>query len=351
MLNVFIKDGKTFANIKDLKLWKENPRKVKRKDLKRLEEQIIRFGQYKPLIVDENGIVYGGNMRLKVMRKMGIKEVWVSVITGNQKRKLEIALSDNDKVGFYDDERLFELLNMDNNIDLNLFSVDFDLPSVIEERKDIRGVYKYEVREEIVELETLKENPYRFRKHSDEQLEELKNSIIVNGVYRDILVDYDYYILDGHALYLVLKEMKIKRVKVKRLKVKYDDIVGIKILISNNQVEKLGGVEDDKLLEVVKNIKDNVKGSGFNDDLLKNYIDFTKPPEQLEGKTKTIWDEWVGMPDFVPREFKRYKVVVNFESEKDKLDFLKYLGADNVTEKTKYIWWPLKKKRSEISIS
>ena len=37
------------------------------------------------------------------------------------------------------------------------------------------------------------------------------------------------------------------------------------------------------------------------------------------------------------------KLIVNFENEKDREDFAKFIGAE-LTDKTKYIWWPFKAK-------
>ena len=87
-------------DIEKLRPWDKNPRSIGKKELNRLVEQIRDLRQYKPLIITPEGVVLGGNMRLQAYKKLGLKEVWVSVVTPkNEKEMLEYALSDNDGVG------------------------------------------------------------------------------------------------------------------------------------------------------------------------------------------------------------------------------------------------------------
>ena len=53
----------------------------------------------RPIVVDENMIVLGGNMRLKASIEAGVKEVWVDVAEGwTEEQKKEFIIKDN--VGF-----------------------------------------------------------------------------------------------------------------------------------------------------------------------------------------------------------------------------------------------------------
>ena len=92
---------KDTRNISELREWDKNPRSIKRVDFERLKTQIKKLGQYKPLLITEDGEVIGGNMRLKAYRELGIKDVWVSVVKPkDENQKLEYALSDNDRAGY-----------------------------------------------------------------------------------------------------------------------------------------------------------------------------------------------------------------------------------------------------------
>jgi DNA modification methylase len=121
--------------------WPKNPRGIKTKDFERLKKQIKKLGEYKPLVAyRENGhyVVLGGNMRLRAYQELGIQEVEVSIIKPkSEAQKIEYALSDNDRVGYYEEEALAELIYPHiKDIDLGEYKVDLgeaiDLKQVVE---------------------------------------------------------------------------------------------------------------------------------------------------------------------------------------------------------------------------
>jgi len=121
--------------------WDKNPRGIKTKDFERLKKQILKLGTYKPLLAyRENGgyVVLGGNMRIRAYKELGIQEVDISVIDApTEAKKIEYALSDNDRVGYYEEEALAELIYPHiKDIDLGEFKVDIgepiDLKQVVE---------------------------------------------------------------------------------------------------------------------------------------------------------------------------------------------------------------------------
>lgn len=119
--------------IEQLEVWQDNPRFIQEKDFARLKRQIQQLGEYKPLIVyPENGkfIVLGGNMRLRAYRELGKNECWISICDPKtDKEKLELALSDNDRAGEYDDQKLAELIYpFKDEIKLEDFKVDLGKP-------------------------------------------------------------------------------------------------------------------------------------------------------------------------------------------------------------------------------
>ena len=124
-----IKTTSQIIPIDQLECWDKNPRFIQEKDYARLKRQIQQLGEYKPLIVyPENGrfVVLGGNMRLQAYRELGKKECWVSIQNPkNEKEKLELALSDNDRAGEYDDQKLAELIYpFKDEIHLEDFKID-----------------------------------------------------------------------------------------------------------------------------------------------------------------------------------------------------------------------------------
>lgn len=123
----------TKVSIDLLDIWKDNPRDIKTVDYARLKKQILRLGLYKPLVCFlEKGryIVLGGNMRLLILRELGIREVEISIVDAKTKaRRLEYALSDNDRAGEYIEDKLVELVfPFQKEIELQDYKVDLLSP-------------------------------------------------------------------------------------------------------------------------------------------------------------------------------------------------------------------------------
>jgi len=79
-----------------------NPRVIKNDKFKKLVKSIQEFPEMlklRPIVVDEDFIVLGGNMRLKASKEAGLKEVWIEVAEGlTEEQKKEFIVKDN--VGF-----------------------------------------------------------------------------------------------------------------------------------------------------------------------------------------------------------------------------------------------------------
>ena len=109
---------------------KENPhnaRGIKTKDFERLKRQIKKHGIYKPLLVNEDGLVIGGNMRLKAYQDLGITEVDVSIVSAKTEAEiLALGLSDNDRAGYYEEQALAELIQ-EYGIEIGLDDYKVDL--------------------------------------------------------------------------------------------------------------------------------------------------------------------------------------------------------------------------------
>ncbi len=80
----------------------KNPRIIKNDKFKKLVKSIQEFPEMlekRPIVVDEDMMVLGGNMRLKASKEAGLKEVWIDIAEGwTQEQKDEFIVKDN--VGF-----------------------------------------------------------------------------------------------------------------------------------------------------------------------------------------------------------------------------------------------------------
>lgn len=128
-------DAIEYRKTRDLFNWKDNPRAIKKDKFEELKNRITRHGQIKPLIITKQGEVLGGNMRLRAMKELGIDEAWVSVVSpATEAEKIEIALTDNEEMGYYEDQALAELIDKyKDDIDLAKYSVHLSQPKTLAE--------------------------------------------------------------------------------------------------------------------------------------------------------------------------------------------------------------------------
>lgn len=126
-------------NLADLKNWEGNPRSIKDSEYERLQEHIRRLGVYKPLLINQNNIVLGGNMRLNALRDLGISEVMCAIVlTDNTTQMIEYALSDNEQMGSTDEDKLAELITL-NPIKTELFAIQTGKLKPLQNIIDSRG--------------------------------------------------------------------------------------------------------------------------------------------------------------------------------------------------------------------
>ena len=84
----------------------DNPRIIKNDKFKKLVKSIQEFPEMlklRPIVVDEDMMVLGGNMRLKASKEAGLKEVWIDIAEGlTEEQKKEFVVKDNVNFGEWD---------------------------------------------------------------------------------------------------------------------------------------------------------------------------------------------------------------------------------------------------------
>jgi ParB-like chromosome segregation protein Spo0J len=95
-----------YRKISELKLHGNNPRLIKDDKFKKLVKSIKDFPEMlekRPLVVDEDGIILGGNMRFRSCLELKMKEVPVIVAKGwTDEQKNEFVIKDNVSSGEFD---------------------------------------------------------------------------------------------------------------------------------------------------------------------------------------------------------------------------------------------------------
>lgn len=110
--------------IDELVGWVDNPRNRDDASFERLIKQMKQLGVYKPLLINQDNIVLGGNMRLEALKKLGVTEVSCSLIkTDNGAQMMDYALSDNDQIGVTDEAKIIEYARL-HPIHTELFAIN-----------------------------------------------------------------------------------------------------------------------------------------------------------------------------------------------------------------------------------
>ena len=167
---------------------------------------------------------------------------------------------------------------------------------------------------QIVPIETLKPHPQNYRKHPDDQLQHLVESIKEHGIYRNIIVANDKTILAGHGVVQACLKMEMKEVPVIILELDPQDTKALKILTGDNEIANLGEIDDRLLSEILKEIKtedlNGLLGTGYDEKMLANLVMVTRPASEIANINEAA--QWAGMPNY-DEENKAYKAVVNFD--------------------------------------
>jgi ParB-like chromosome segregation protein Spo0J len=94
------------VKISEVKNNPSNPRTIKDHKFKKLVTSIKEFPEMleiRPIVVDENNIVLGGNMRLKASIEAGLKEIYIVKAKNlTEKQKKEFIIKDNVSFGNWD---------------------------------------------------------------------------------------------------------------------------------------------------------------------------------------------------------------------------------------------------------
>jgi ParB-like chromosome segregation protein Spo0J len=133
------------VKISDIKANPNNPRIIKDDKFKKLVKSIKEFPkmlELRPIIVNDDMIVLGGNMRLKACKEAGMKEIPVikaSELTEEQQR--EFIIKDNVGFGEFDWEMIANEWDAEQLEEWGLDIPSFDIDNE-HEQKDLSGDLK-----------------------------------------------------------------------------------------------------------------------------------------------------------------------------------------------------------------
>jgi len=118
------------VKVKDLKPNLNNPRYIREEKFEKLKKSIQDFPEMlklRPVVVDDNMVVLGGNMRLKALTDLGIEEVEVIKAKDlTEEQKAEFIIKDNVGFGEWDWDMLANEWDNEQLTDWGLDVVKYD---------------------------------------------------------------------------------------------------------------------------------------------------------------------------------------------------------------------------------
>jgi len=103
-----IKQG--IMKLEDIKPNPNNPRTIKTSQLTNLKKSIMEFPdmlKLRPIVIDEENIVIGGNMRLRALKELNYTDVPFIQVSGlDEEQKKEFVIKDNLNYGDWDWEQI-----------------------------------------------------------------------------------------------------------------------------------------------------------------------------------------------------------------------------------------------------
>lgn len=156
--------------ISEVKLNPNNPRLIKDDKFKKLVQSIKDFPEMlniRPIVVNQDMIILGGNMRYKACKEAGLKEIPIIITDLSEDKQREFLIKDNTSGGEWDWEVLANEWNIEQledwgldvpTFDLNNENEDNDLSDNLETNYRIEVILSDEKTQELLYNELIERN-------------------------------------------------------------------------------------------------------------------------------------------------------------------------------------------------
>ena len=185
----------TKAKINEIKSNELNPRWIKDSKFEKLVKSINEFPEMlelRPIVVDENMTILGGNMRYKACVEAGIKEIPIIIANKlSETQKKEFIIKDNIGFGEWD----WDILSNEWNVDeLNNWSLDVPKWEDVSFNTEIEDTGEYDYPEDkiiqshvkMVQLFLNTETEPNFRKWEEHLRKILGTDNLTDTIYKSI---------------------------------------------------------------------------------------------------------------------------------------------------------------------
>lgn len=311
-----------------------NSRTHSKSQIDQLSAAIKKFGFTQPIVVNDKSTILAGHGRYAAAKQLGLEEVPCRLVKGlsaEEQRAYVIADNKIAEQSDWDHDNLLHELSAIDGLDLGE-----DLNTLLDQNTFVQI--------KVVQIPTNKLKPHsqNYKVHPETQIEHIKKSISEHGIYRNVIVANDYTILAGHGVVQAATGLGLTSVPCLKTDLKPDSIRALKLLTADNEIAHIADSNARELTEILKQIlvEDDLLGTGYDKEKLEALLMVSRSKNELDN----LEDEEYGDIDFSPMD-QAIKLIVSFEDEKDRADFFKTLGVEH-TDKTKNIWWPIKKAKS-----
>jgi ParB-like chromosome segregation protein Spo0J len=321
-------------SISKLKLDSKNARKHPARSLESIKDSLANFGQQKPIVITKDGVVVAGNGTLQAAKALGWKNL-ACVTFEDAKKARAYAIADNraSELSEWDTEEL--LHQLEEMHDLNLGFNTSELQDLIDQQLNSFVT-------ERIDISELKAHPRNYRSHPEDQLEHIMRSIEQHGFYRNVVVANDNTILAGHGVVEAAKKLGKTRVPIIRFDIDPEDQRALKIMASDNEIQRLAENDDAALVKLLQEImgEGGLLGTGHDRQSFEILNGMVEGRIKLAGEVDP-YEEWKGMPDFENENVGFRKIIMHFDDQAAVDAFAKLIGQ-TFTEKTRATWYPEK---------
>jgi hypothetical protein len=132
---------------------------------------------------------------------------------------------------------------------------------------------------ETVAVAELHRHPQNYKLHPEAQLAHLEQSLRDHGLYRNIVAANDGTILAGHGVWEAAVRLGAETVEVIRLPYGPQDPRAIKLLVGDNEVARLAGVDNTMLAQHLSLLKDatDLLGTGYGEREIVRFLATYQP--------------------------------------------------------------------------
>ena len=188
----------------------------------------------------------------------------------------------------------------------------------------------------LVEIESLIPNPKNPNKHPERQIKMLSKIIDFQGQRSPIVIsNLSGFITKGHGRLEAIKLLGWDKVAVDYQDYE-SDAQEYADIIADNKIAAFSIIDDSILsielkLEMFKDF--DLELLGFDEFEASNLLDEDGGPLDASA-------EWEGMPEFTENDKTAYRSIIIHMKDEDAVEKFRKLIALNITDKTKYIWFP-----------